>query len=742
MTRDASNTSPAKARKRESGENTKRPSTRKHEESESAKRTAKTRPSSGAQSVSSGRISRPSLFSRYRVNKTSRFRLFRAFTSSLLLALLAMAAGGWFRHWRAESAAASAWQRPESAEERRLLTAALKRPAEESAQASLGRYYLAAGRPFEALWALQRARDATGESRSPSPGFKASPGLKPRSVLTKPAFAGSAAGQLTKVGFARTDRGFNPGLNPGLAMAETLESVGLRARALALLTEAVAHHPADVSLALRQAELQLRLGQPAAAVAALRPFASQPPTPTAALLFGRALEANGDDAAALAQYRGGAAAAPGSVEAHLRLGRLLVRRGQVAEGRAALEAAHRLAPADPEPCYALGMSFMPEVLKNPLPAVRWLSETLRVAPGYAPAHVALGRVCMVHRRWVDAARQLERVQSEGVSEPAALRGLAEVLAANRQPLEARQRRGMADVLEGKLSQALDEFRALKAVEPGSRDASILISQVLIQMGRSAEAAVEIQAAADRWPRDAELKERLAQLYIDSLTHDGARQLCEQWRRQEPAAAKPLWLLGRAELFSPHQLPQAIDHLERAARLAPRDPEILFALGEALSRSTARQDTGRALDLLGRAIELAPREAKYRYQMGLLLQQLDRPVEARRQYLRALDLNPRMTAAYAGLLGIASQLREPGQIALFAPVIRDQQQAKRAESELRRSTYRSPQDPAAYAALARYLSGRGDLRQAQAQWEVVLTLNPNDAAARQELARLDRILAVL
>src|SRR5260370_21231981 len=114
----------------------------------------------------------------------------------------------------------------------------------------------------------------------------------------------------------------------------------------------------------------------------------------------------------------------------------------------------------------------------------------------------------------------------------------------------------------------------------------------------------------------------------------------------------------------------MDNLGRAARLAPRDPEILFALGEALSRSTPLQDIGRALDLFGRAIELAPREASYRYQLGLLLQQLDRTEAARRQFLRALDLDPRMTAAYAGLLHASGQLREPGQIALFAPAIRE------------------------------------------------------------------------
>jgi tetratricopeptide (TPR) repeat protein len=532
-------------------------------------------------------------------------------------------------------------------------------------------------------------------------------------------------------------------------MADALERVGLRERALALVTEAAARDPVDVSLAVRRAELQLRLGRPEAAVATLRPITAQQPipntehpTPNTALLFGRALEAAGDDAAALVQYRSVLAAVRGSVEARLGLGRLLVRLGQVAEGRAVLEAAHRLAPADPEPCQALGLSFVPEAGNNPAPAARWFQAALQAAPGYAPAQVALGRVCLLHRRWVDAARQLEAVRTGGAPQADAQLGLAEVLAGTGYTAEAHERRGMADALQGKLPQALDEFRALKAAEPGSRDASMLISQVLIQMGRNAEAATEIKGAAERWPRDVDLKERLADLYIDSLTRDGARQLCEEWRRLDPAAAKPLWLLGRTELFSALELPQAIDHLERAARLAPRDPQILYALSEALSRSTPRQDRGRALDLLGRAMELAPREAKYPYQAGLLLQELERPAEARRQFLRALDLNPGMTAAYAGLVAISGQLREPGQTALFAPVIRAQQEAKREETERRRATYRSPHDPAAYAALARSLAARGDLQQARAQWEVVLTLNPNDAPARREMARLDRILGVL
>src|SRR5207237_383143 len=83
------------------------------------------------------------------------------------------------------------------------------------------------------------------------------------------------------------------------------------------------------------------------------------------LLLARALEAASEDQGALVDYRRAVEANPGSEEARLRLGRLLARLGQTAEGRRELEEAHRLAPGDPEPCLALGMSFWPDVAAHP-----------------------------------------------------------------------------------------------------------------------------------------------------------------------------------------------------------------------------------------------------------------------------------------------------------------------------------------------------------------------------------------
>lgn len=614
----------------------------------------------------------------------------------LMLVLLVAGLGSRFRVRPAATTTAPLWERPESAEEARLLSAALSRPADSAAQAALGDHYMTTGRSFEAVWAFQRARDAA---------------------------AGSGEAQAERA----------------LSIATALQAAGVPSRALDLVAEAAAGDPMNAALVTRRAELQLQFGRPEAAVTGLRSFAAL--SPAARLLLGRALEATGDSSGALAQYRQCTADAAVSAEGNLRLGRLLLRLGRTGEARPALEAASRLAPARPEPLIALGMSFMPEAQQHPERAGRWFNEALRVSPENAAARVAVGRVYALHRRWTQAAAQFAQAVNHSPRDPEALLALAEALEALGHRAEARQRRGMAYVAQDKLPQARAEFEALQRLQPDGRQAALLISQTLIQMDRNAEAARIVQAALTQHPDDRELKQRLAQLMILSHSRRSAQQVCEAWRRAEPEAARPLWLMGRIAQGN-LQLTQAIDFFEQAAQKDPDDPEILFSLGEALGRVGPRQSVPRALDLLARAVERAPREARYRYHLGLVLQQTGRLEPARRQFLRALDLDPGLTGAYTGLIHVSGRLQEPGQTALYAPIVREQQQARRDEQPLRTRVYRAPGDPAGYAALARYLAARGRLEAARSQWEVATALRPADPAARRELTRLNRILDVL
>jgi tetratricopeptide (TPR) repeat protein len=625
-----------------------------------------------------------------------RRRRFPALAATLLGAVL-LGGGLWagLRSRPDRIAASPVWEQTESAEEARLLAAAQSRPTDGAAHVALGRHYLAEGRPFEAAWSFQAAQERT---------------------------SGSQQIELT------------------LALAEALEVGGLPLRALALLDEAAAQGPAEPSLAVRRAGLHLRLGRPEAALAALQPLEKGAST-ASVLLRARLLEAVGDDAAALSLYQRCVRDPAHAAEAHLRRGRLLIRLGRAAEGRTALEAASRLSPDDPEPPYVLGMSFLPQAGAHPEQAGRWFSQALQVAPTHGPSHVALGRLAANRRLWKVAAEQFEQALRAEPRDADARLGLADMLETTGYPADARRQRGLACLARGQLPQALREFRAMKAATPESREAALLISQALIQMERSTEAAREIQAAAARFPTDASLKQRLAQLYIDGLSRGTARRLCEEWHRGDPRAAKPLWLLGRIALLSAHERPRAVDYFAQARRLDPADAEVAFALGEALARPGPRRDLVRALDHLAQAVALDPRDGRYRYHLAHLLQQSGHLEAARRQYLRALDLDPGMTAAAAGLIQVAGKLGASGQVALLAPIVREQQAAKAEEARLRARTYRASAGASDYAALARYLMERGRLPEARAQWEVVLTLRPADEEARQALLRLVRVQTV-
>src|SRR5205085_11954543 len=210
-------------------------------------------------------------------------------------------------------------------------------------------------------------------------------------------------------------------------------------------------------------------------------------------------------------------------EPEMRLGRLLFRLRQLEEGRASLESAHRLAPADPEPLYALGMSCMPDARAHPERAMRWLMAAIQASPRYGPAERALGQMALLHRLWKLAVHHYGLALTADPRDAEALVRLGEALDGMGHPAEAHQRRGVGSLLQGQLPQALAEFRAEKVADPGNKAPAIFISQTLTQMGLNGEAAVEIRMALARHPGDPDLKERLVTLYILSHTGEPARR---------------------------------------------------------------------------------------------------------------------------------------------------------------------------------------------------------------------------
>ena len=198
---------------------------------------------------------------------------------------------------------------------------------------------------------------------------------------------------------------------------------------------------------------------------------------------------------------------------------------------------------------------------------------------------------------------------------------------------------------------------------------------------------------------------------------------------------------------------ALDALERAARLLPGDAEAQSNLGAALRRvgrfdeavtclrralelrpdlpevwnnlGNAERDLGRpaaALEAFGHALRLKPDLAKAHNNRGNALLDLGKLDDAIASYRRALEIDARYAEARSNL---GSALRLTGR-------------ADEAESQCRQALAIDPDDASANILLAHLSSDRGDFAQARTLFERAIERDPNSAEGWAGLAGLGRM----
>jgi cytochrome c-type biogenesis protein CcmH len=131
--------------------------------------------------------------------------------------------------------------------------------------------------------------------------------------------------------------------------------------------------------------------------------------------------------------------------------------------------------------------------------------------------------------------------------------------------------------------------------------------------------------------------------------------------QEPDRADGWQLLGRTELAR-GRFPEAIDALERAAKLEPADPGVKVDLADALAQNQGARLDGRPIELIREALAIDPQ-----HQKGLALAgawsvgQRDFPAAIRHWELLFAQLPPGSPQAeqVAGLLADLRAGRQPG-----------------------------------------------------------------------------------
>jgi tetratricopeptide (TPR) repeat protein len=606
---------------------------------------------------------------------------------ALAVGLLALARG---RHAAAPvTPAAPASAPPLTRVEESLRATLAQRPRDPIAHDALARYLLDEHRPFEALWHFRAAQQL-----SPA---------DPRSAIS---------------------------------VARALAQAGLPAHALSLLKTA-SLGTLEVQLAV--AEIALATARPADALAALAGAggavtASAP----AQRLLGDARAAAGDVAGAREAYRRAIAREPDDAAGYDRLGRLELAAEQWDAAKKAFAAAQEREPGDPGHGYRLGLADAGA--GEAAEAERLWQIVAAASPGYAPAHRELGKLFRDRKQWDLAATHLvAAVQADPASEEAQ-RALADVMTATGNGASALYQRGFFYLQTDRPHQALPEFRRMMEIAPERVDGPLMVSLAYIQMQRLDLAAAEAKRGLERHPQNTRLFARLAQLHTISRNRPLAKKVCEEWLTVEPNAAEPTGLLARIAREE-RQLPEALRYGEQALARDPENAAVCFEMSKILSAVPGADNHRRALDLARQAAYRNPREAEHWHQLGVLLRGDGRLDEAADALLRSLDRNPESVESCSLLVQIAAQQQRPETSRFFAALVSRLEERGRTAKPLWRAVYRTPADAAAHAQLARFLLATGDLRRARYQLQQVTALRPADAAARRELAVVDRLLAL-
>jgi tetratricopeptide (TPR) repeat protein len=255
----------------------------------------------------------------------------------------------------------------------------------------------------------------------------------------------------------------------------------------------------------------------------------------------------------------------------------------------------------------------------------------RLAPTAEQGHSALGAVLVRERQWAAGISELEKALAIKPGDRAAQLNLAMVYAQT-----------------GSYSKAIPIFAKLEAAARAER--SPLSTPVLQEYARSLQATGQMHAAI------AQMKQAVAQQSRDAALHDELGSLYamdKSWTLAEQQFTEALTLkndMASAHLhlgftLNAEQKPGAEDEWMKAYTLAPNDPGVALAVGNAMA-SAGHDDL--AVPILEHATKLEPDSIAARYQLALVLQRVDRVPEAVVLLKQVVEAEPKNSDALTNL----------------------------------------------------------------------------------------------
>ncbi len=198
--------------------------------------------------------------------------------------------------------------------------------------------------------------------------------------------------------------------------------------------------------------------------------------------------------------------------------------------------------------------------------------------------------------------------------------------------DAQTLRLRAMIMAGDTTEAVREARRLSEI-PDERNLRLL-GDALVQTGDNKGAVVAYTQAREKMAdkNEPSLLLQLAAALEQSGSWAQAKPLLEKVIERAPDSAPALNYIGYAMADRGEDLPRAIALLERANRIAPREPAYVDSLGWALYKAG---QADKALPLIESAVSAAPGNAEINEHLGDILWALGRKFEARAAWRASL-----------------------------------------------------------------------------------------------------------
>ena len=350
------------------------------------------------------------------------------------------------------------------------------------------------------------------------------------------------------------------------------------------LRKASQMEPENAGVRRHLALVNLRLGQPQAASAALADLIAQPGVDTPTLILaGRAALARDDLPAAERLLARALEQSPGDRDARMVRALATLRSTQGAErGLAELQALSASA-SDTEPDRVLASFLLAR--RQWESALAAIDKALAKAPRDVVLHEMKGRVHAVQRSFPQARRALEQALELDPRHFAATVALAQI-----------------DMLQKQPDQAIERVRAAAKADPRNAAAALALYRLLAANGASAEVLKDTLAAAIRTnPTDSGLRGALVDFHLVGKRGLEALAAAQEATSVISGDVSLLDGLGRAQVAN-GAVEQASGTFRRAAALDPSSPVPLSRMGD---MAIAQRDLKQAEGHLRRALELSP-----------------------------------------------------------------------------------------------------------------------------------------